>query len=205
MGWSGRLRFLESLLNTPDYFDIAKLVGILSHMREPYDTHGPRVAGFAARLATAIAMSPDDVRMVTIGAHLHDIGKLIVRADILNAPRKLNDAERAEMQSHVRLGYNIVQEAGYATIIKEIVMYHHEKWNGTGYPHGLMGDAIPMPAQVVAVCDVYEAMTNARPYRESYSHSFTEAFMKSRRKIDFNAVLVDLFFEQVMPMGEPHE
>lgn len=188
-------------MNTPDYHDIIRLVGILSHMREPYDSHGARVAGLAVRMATAVGMSPDDVKMVGIGAHLHDVGKLLIRVDLLNTTRKLSDAERAEMQSHTRLGWNIVTQAGYGTLIQQMVQFHHEKWNGTGYPHRLMGDVIPLAAQVISVCDVYEAMTNNRPYREAYSHEFTEAFMRSRKKIDFDGALVDLFFEKVVSNG----
>jgi putative nucleotidyltransferase with HDIG domain len=193
--------FLELVLNHLSYPDITKFVGILIHMREPYDSHGARVASMAARMATEMGMTPTVIKMIGVGAHLHDVGKLLTRSYILNATRKLNDSERAEMQNHVRLGWNIVNQMGCAPTIQEIVLYHHEKWNGKGYPNGMMGDAIPVPVQVVTICDVYEAMTNARPYREAYSYDFTKSFMLSRGKIDFDDDLVKLFFDKVMPNG----
>lgn len=189
-------------MNTPAYDDIAKLIGILIHMREPFDSHGPRVAGFAVRLATAMGMSSDEVQMIGVGAHLHDIGKLLIRQDLLNAPRRLNDAERAEMQTHTQLGWRIVTQAGYSRTIQNIVLSHQEKWNGNGYPNGLLGDAISKEAQIVGICDVFEALTNTRPYRDAFSPEFAQSFIKSRKKTDFNPELVDLFCEHVVNAQE---
>lgn len=190
-------------MNTPAYDDITKLVGILIRMREPYDSHGAQVAALAVRLATALGIPQDEVQMIGIGAHLHDIGKLLIRNEIVNATRKLNDAERMEMQTHTQLGWAIVAQAGYAKTIQNIVLCHQEKWNGSGYPRGLMGDAIPIEAQIVAICDVYEALTNARPYREAYSHEFAKSFMQSRRNVDFSSKLLNLFFPHVVELKEP--
>lgn len=187
-----------TFLNTPDYQDIAKLVSIITCMREPYDGHGARVAGFAARLATAAGLSSGEVKLISIGAQLHDIGKLLIRAELLNATRKLNDAEQAEMQNHTRLGHSIVVQAGYEKMICDIVLHHQERWDGTGYPNGLKGDEIPLAAQIIGICDVFEALTNNRPYRESYTPMFARTFMRTRKGADFNPRLVDLFIEQVV-------
>jgi putative two-component system response regulator len=196
--WAFFVSLLGAFLNTPDYGDIAKLVSILIHMREPYNGHGARVADFAVRMATAAGLSSSDVKLIGIGAQLHDIGKLLIRPDLLNATRKLNDSERAEMQNHTRLGHNIVFQAGYEKMICDIVLFHQEKWNGSGYPLGLMGDQIPMPAQIVSVCDVYEALTNTRPYRLAYSVEEARALMLTLKNIDFGSHLVEMFFEKVV-------
>lgn len=188
-------------MNIPDYDEITKLVGILIHMREPYDSHGARVASLAARMAAEMGMTPDEIKMIGIGAHLHDVGKLMIRVSILNATRKLSYSERAEMQNHPRLGWSVVSQAGYDTVVQDIVLLHHEKWNGTGYPNGLMGDLIPLPAQIVSICDVYEALTNIRPYRAAYTHEEAQALIRTLKNKDFNADLVDLFLEKVVPNG----
>jgi putative nucleotidyltransferase with HDIG domain len=185
-------------VNTPDYEDIIKLVGILTHMREPFDHHGSRVAELAVRMATVAGMSSHEIKLVGVGAHLHDIGKQLIRVELLNSTRKLTDAEIAEMQNHTKLGWHIVTLAGYDKIIQDIVHHHHEKFDGSGYPFGLQKKQIPLVAQVVSICDVYEALTNRRPYREPYTLSFTKALMQRLKGTDFDPELVDLFFEKVV-------
>lgn len=189
-------------MSEPCYSEIAKLVGIMSHMHEPYNTHGERVSTFAGRLARALKLSADEISMVEIGAHLHDIGKLLLRPEVLNSPRRLSPVERAELQNHARLGFMIVSQAGYADLIQKIVLFHHEKWDGSGYPHGVKGDQIIMPVQIVSICDVYEAMTNLRPYRDAYSHEFVISYLKSRKGSDFSPQLVDQFVTHVDPQVE---
>ena len=184
-------------MDTPSYSDITRLVGILAHMQEPYNTHGERTAVFAVRLASALSMSSEEIAMVDISAKLHDIGKLLLRPELLNSNRRLSPAERSELQNHARLGYMIVCEAGYADVIQKAVLHHHEKWDGSGYPHGLKGDQIALPVQIVSICDVYEAMTNMRPYREAYTHQFTVSYLENRKGFDFNPELVDLFLTLV--------
>lgn len=184
-------------MTTPCYSDITKLVGIMAHMQEIYNTHGEHVSELALRMAAGLSMSSDEIAMLDVGAKLHDIGKLLVRRELLNAGRPLSFAEKADLENHAHLGHLIVSEAGYADIIQQIVLHHHEKWDGTGYPHGLMGDQIPLSVQIVSICDVYEAMTHTRPYREAYSHEFTIAYLKSRAAFDFSQQLVDMFVAQV--------
>ena len=180
------------------YKDVAHLVTILMRHREPYDNHGTRVAQMARRLAIAAQLPTVDVHMVEMGAYLHDVGKLLLPDQLINTTRKLNTMERLQMQSHVKLGGEIVKEAGYHAIIQNIVLYHQEKWDGSGYPFGLKENQIPLEAQLIAVCDVFEAMTNSRPYRESNSIPFTRAYMESRSGLDFNPKLIDLFFTHVV-------
>lgn len=166
-------------------------------MREPYDTHGARVAELAVRMATAVGLTSEEVELVHVGAHLHDIGKLLIRTDVLNATRKLTEAEAAEMQLHTKFGWQIVSQAGYAKIIQNIVLHHHEKWNGNGYSNGLQKSEIPIHARIVAICDVYEALTSRRAYRDPYTHEFSKALMLKLRGSDFDPELTDLFFERV--------
>ncbi len=186
-----------SFLHTPDYSDIANLISIFMRKHETYDTHGPNVANMAMKLAAATGMAQPEVKLVGIGAQLHDIGKILVRSDVVNATRKLNTIERGEMQMHVKIGWEIVSDAGYEPMIQDVVKYHHEKWDGSGYAFGLRGEQIPLTARIVSVCDVYEAMTNERSYRKAYTHDFVRNYMHSRKGSDFDPRLVNLFFQDV--------
>jgi putative nucleotidyltransferase with HDIG domain len=179
------------------YDKITHLLSIISSMREPFDHHGELVAGPAMKLARVCGMPEGDVEMIGYGARMHDIGKLLIRTDLLNAPRKLSDAERTEMQTHTPLGWAIVHQAGYEQTIQDVVRHHHERLDGSGYPDGLRGEQIPVAARIVAICDVYEALTNRRPYRDSYTHNFAMAFIQKDKRKLYDPELVDLFFAQV--------
>ena len=179
---------------TDNYSDVIELVGILAHMREPYDHHGSLVSKLVTKMIAAMNIPGEQIE---IGAHIHDIGKLLIRPELVNMPRKLTAAERAEMQNHTSLGWAAVQRAGYSQTIQDIVHHHHEAWDGSGYPIGLQDELIPLAARIVTICDVYEALTNRRPYREAYSHDFAKALMISLRGKDFDPRLIDLFFEKV--------
>lgn len=166
-------------------------------MREPFDHHGNGTAMLAIKLARACGLNESEVEMIGHAARLHDIGKILLRTELLNAPRKLTEAERSEMQTHVTLGWAIVNEARYSSSIQEVVRYHHERLDGSGYPDGLAGSQIPQVAQLVSVCDVYFALTSPRPYREAFSHNFAKAMIQKDKGSRFDPELVDLFFDRV--------
>lgn len=180
-----------------NYDEINRLVSIISAMREPFNHHNDHVAVYAMRLADALGFSKDHATVIGWGAHLHDIGKLLIRTEILNSVSKLTNVERAEVENHAMLGWAMVNAAGYEETIQEIVRHHHEHWDGTGYPDGLKGEEIPVAARIVSVCDVYEALTNKRSYREAYSHRFAMTTMQIDKGIRFDAQMVDLFFAKV--------
>jgi putative nucleotidyltransferase with HDIG domain len=179
------------------YDEITKLVGIIVSLREPYDHHGSGVASLAVKMAQAMGMKDSEVEMIETGAHLHDIGKILVRREILNAAHRLSPEERAEMETHATLGWSIVERAGYAPTILQIVRSHHEHWNGSGYPDRLAGEEIPLVARMIGICDAYDALTNKRAYREAYSHNFAMAMIQKDKGQVFDAQLVDLFFAKV--------
>jgi len=180
-----------------DYEDIKKLAGILSALREPWDHHGDDVAKYAVILAQALGLPKGDVDLIAVGANLHDIGKLVIREELLNLPRKLELEEKAQMQQHTVLGWAIVEEAGYDPMIQLIVRSHHERWDGRGYPDRLKGDEIPIAAQIVSIADTYSALISKRPYRDGFSHNFAMSFMQKGKTTQFNPELVDVFFDKV--------
>lgn len=167
-------------------------------MREQFNHHGPRVAGLAVKLAEACGMSREDIGLIAAGAALHDIGKIFTDPKILNKDGPLDTAERAKIQEHVAMGWAIVEQAGYEKVILDIVRSHHEKWDGTGYPDGLIGKEIPFVARLVCVCDVYQALTAKRVYREPHTHAFSRTYMEAGRGKTFDPELLDLFFEKVV-------
>jgi putative nucleotidyltransferase with HDIG domain len=129
--------------------------------------HTEEVVRLAVAVAAELELDLEAVRTVELGAVLHDIGKVRVPEAILNKPGPLDEAEWAVMRTHPEVGEQIVRPIQSLQAILPIVRHHHERWDGTGYPDGLSGRAIPVGARIVAVCDAYRAMTEDRPYREA--------------------------------------
>jgi len=129
--------------------------------------HTEEVVRLAAAVATELRLDFDVVRNVELGAVFHDIGKVRVPEAILNKPGPLTESEQAIMKRHPEVGEHILRPIQSLEAILPIVRHHHERWDGTGYPDGLAGSAIPLGARIVAVCDAYRAMSEDRPYRRA--------------------------------------
>ena len=129
--------------------------------------HSDHVAQLAVDIARADGLSVDEVRDVRVAAALHDVGKIGVHDDILDKHGPLTAKERAAMQRHPLTGYEILAPVPIPEAIKLAVRHHHERWDGSGYPDGLAGKAIPIAARVIAVADTYGALTTDRPYRRA--------------------------------------
>ncbi len=128
--------------------------------------HAQRTAWLAIALARGLRRSEQEARFIGLAALLHDIGKRAIPAAILNKPGPLTEQEWAIMRLHPEIGYQMLVGAGGAyTHIAPLVLTHHERWDGLGYPFGLAGEAIPLGARILAVADAYDAMTEQRPYR----------------------------------------
>jgi len=132
--------------------------------------HTIRVAHTSARLAEALGMSSVEFGEIALAAPLHDIGKIALPDSILLKPGALTPEEYAQMKSHVRVGADILAGSSSALLhmAEQIAASHHERWDGTGYPHGLCGDQIPLVGRIVAVADVFDALTHRRPYKEPW-------------------------------------
>jgi putative nucleotidyltransferase with HDIG domain len=127
--------------------------------------HARRVASSSRLTAEALGMSGRDVLRVERGALVHDVGKMIVPAEILEAPRKLTAEEFEEVKRHTTFGARVV-ESFADPLLTSIVRHHHERLDGSGYPDGLRGSAISLGARIVAVADTFDALTSPRPYRD---------------------------------------
>ncbi len=136
--------------------------------RDPYTRgHVDRVATYAAQLGRRLGLTPFDVATLRSGGVVHDIGKIAVPDGILNKPGKLTEDEMALIRRHPVIGYDILKPTRAYQHVLPIVRWHHERPNGTGYPDGLHGADIPLAARIVAVADVFDALSTARPYRDA--------------------------------------
>jgi putative nucleotidyltransferase with HDIG domain len=180
--------------------ELFRMLTIIDLMRDNYNHHASRVAEYTLALATAMGLP--DLDEIEAGAHLHDIGKLLVPKELLNAPRKLGPEEAERVHQHALLGWTAVMTAGYSPIVLGMVRHHHEKWDGTGYPDGLSALQIPLGARLLAICDVYDALTNQRTYRDRYTYNFTKSHMQGLSGRDFDPEILEVFFGKIIPAEE---
>jgi putative nucleotidyltransferase with HDIG domain len=148
------------------YEQTVESLSSIAEMRDPYTAgHQVRVAKLACEIVSELGMSEEQVGVIRTAALIHDIGKIIVPSEILNKPGKLSVLERSFVENHVQAGYEILNRIDFAFPIAEIVLQHHEKLDGSGYPQGLSGDSILKEARILTVADIVEAMASHRPYR----------------------------------------
>ena len=133
--------------------------------------HCERLSNYSLKLGTKLGLDPESLRALKRGAILHDIGKLGVPDSILLSPNPLNDDEWTVMRQHTEIGARICQPLRSFKQVLPIIRYHHERWNGSGYPEGLKGDSIPLTARVLQTVDVFDALCSQRPYKPPYSMS----------------------------------
>ena len=134
--------------------------------RDPYTSgHQQRVAGISVGIAQEMELNEEIVEGLKFGTLIHDIGKIYVPAEILNRPGKLTPEEFSLIKSHAQVGYDIIKDVAFPWPVAQMILQHHERIDGSGYPNGLKGDEIIMEAKIMAVADVIEAMSSHRPYR----------------------------------------
>ncbi|MGL5578336.1 MAG: HD domain-containing phosphohydrolase, partial [Fusobacteriaceae bacterium] len=157
--------------------------------------HIVRVAKYSELLAKEIGLSSTAIRDIDYYASLHDIGKIGVPSSILKKPGKLTPEEMAEMRKHPNIGYKLVRTAGLGRIAENIVRFHHEKWDGTGYPLRLKGSKIPIEARIVAVADVYDALRQKRTYKSPYTHEEAVQIITGDSETFFDPELIKIFLK----------
>ena len=154
----------------------------------------------AARGMYADLLTPETIEVFMRAAPLHDIGKVGIDDAILNKPGRLNDLEFDAMRHHTLLGARAIQRAidqmgapTFLDVVKEMTLYHHERWDGMGYPFGLQGEEIPLCARIMAVADVYDALISERPYKPPLSQEQVVAIMAGERGRQFDPAIMDVF------------
>ena len=172
-------------------------VNVLANTIEGRDsyTHGhvERVAAYARPLAQALGWASEHLRNLEFGARLHDIGKIIVPDSVLNKAETLTRDEWEVMKQHPAAGARILREISHLQVTVPYVLFHHERWDGSGYPHGLKGKDIPIEGRLLAVADVYDALTTARPYHPARNSYEVCQFLETNAGRLFDPNLVPIF------------
>lgn len=148
---------------------MSALVAALDSRDHMSGGHSRRVVAYAIAIADCLGVAKDKQRDLVFGGYLHDVGKIGVNDSLLLKDSKLSDIEWAEMKKHPLIGRNILQNVDFLGEAADIVLYHHERYDGQGYPTGLAGEEIPLLARIFAVADAFDAMTADRPYRKAVS------------------------------------
>lgn len=157
------------------------------------DSHNYRVTLYAIALAEATGLPDAEIRALIAGSFLHDVGKIGIPDRILLKPAGHSDEERAIMRQHVVIGDDILSNSEWLTPARDIVRCHHEWYDGSGYPAGLRGDAIPVGARIFAIVDVFDALTSKRPYKEPFPYAQAMEILRGQRARQLDPHFLDLF------------
>ncbi|MBN2706023.1 MAG: response regulator [Deltaproteobacteria bacterium] len=161
--------------------------------------HLRRMSNYAALIAEKLGLEKSVIHCIRISSPMHDIGKIGIPDHILLKPGKLSDTEWQTMKTHTEIGGMILKSATstYMVMGTEIALSHHEKWDGSGYPSGLAGEAIPLTGRIAAVADVFDALTSRRPYKEAFSIEKSIKIMQEGRGSHFDPRILDVFLQQL--------
>jgi putative nucleotidyltransferase with HDIG domain len=158
--------------------------------------HSARVAAVSLEIADAMGIPEKDREALRRSALLHDIGKIGVEDKVLRKPGPLNSDEADDMREHAHIGYDMLKGLPFLKPSLPGILYHHERWDGGGYPTGLRGDAIPLPVRILAVADVFDALTSDRPYREAMSFEAATAAIRVQAGLQFDPDVVTAFLSR---------
>jgi len=160
--------------------------------RDPYTVgHQQRVTRLACALGRDFGLSPERLQALHTAAALHDLGKIAIPSGILSKPTKLTEIEFAMIKAHPRIGYDILKPLKFPEPIGKIILQHHERLNGSGYPQGLKGKKILMEARILSVADVVEAMCSHRPYRPALGLARAQEEISRRKGVLYDAGVVE--------------
>jgi putative two-component system response regulator len=163
--------------------------------------HTERTAAISIRLASLLGMSDEDIAQVRRGALLHDIGKMAISDNILRKPGPLNEEEWAKMRQHPSYAYDLLSSIEFLRPALDIPLCHHEKWDGTGYPHGLKGEEIPISARIFTLVDVWDALRSVRPYRPAWPKEVVIEYIQEQSGKYFDPKIVPVFIDMMKSEG----
>jgi putative two-component system response regulator len=199
-----RVRTHLSLVRTEELratrLEIVQRLGLASEYKDnETGLHVIRMSHFARVLGLAAGMSEQEADDLLHAAPMHDVGKIGIPDRILQKPGPLDPDEWKVMQGHALIGAEIIGEHahGMLALARNIALTHHEKWDGSGYPKGLAGAAIPLEGRIAAIVDVFDALTSVRPYKKAWTEEAALAYVVEQKGRHFDPALVDLFIEQV--------
>jgi diguanylate cyclase (GGDEF)-like protein len=173
-------------------FAFAKTIELKDHYT---GEHVENTVRYATEIAKALSLPAEEIELVKQASMLHDLGKVGVSENILLKKSKLNKKEFDEIKRHPQIGADIIRPIQYLRDIIPFIFYHHERWDGHGYPSGIKGEEIPMGARIIALADVYQALTSDRPYRKAYSKKKAIQIIKEGSGTQFDPKIVDIFLK----------
>ena len=160
--------------------------------------HTERVSQYCEAMASAMNLCEKEINDIEIAGELHDIGKIMVPSELLNKPGMLTAEEFEIIKRHPETGYQILKSVDEYVALAEAVLYHHERWDGTGYPEGLKWEEIPLQARIISVADAYEAMTAKRPFQKSKTKEEAIAELKKCAGTQLDPEIVEVFVKEVL-------
>lgn len=190
------LRKAFETIKTASLDTIYRLSRASEYKDEDTGAHIKRMSNYSAAVARQRGLSKDDVDTILYAAPMHDAGKIGIPDKILLKPGKLDPEEWEIMKQHTTIGGSILSgsDSGFIKLAEVIALTHHEKWDGSGYPNGLRGTAIPLAGRIAAIADVFDALTSKRPYKEAFSLDKSFAIIREGRGGHFDPEVVDAFF-----------
>jgi HD-GYP domain-containing protein (c-di-GMP phosphodiesterase class II) len=196
-------KFLIRFREKEMYHDIIESLVTALEAKDNYTSgHSERVAFMSYKLSKGLGIKGDELENIDIAAHLHDIGKIGVPDIVLNKKGKLLPHEWEYMKMHPRIGFNILSKSKRLKDISKLVLYHHERWDGKGYPQGLSGLTIPQGSRIIAICDSIDAMTSNRPYRVAMGFNECINEIIINRGIMFDPVIVQYIMDNMNTIGK---
>lgn len=174
--------------------DVLEVLGeAISKRDTDTSTHNYRVTIYAVRLAEKIQLGREEIKKLIQGAFIHDVGKIAIKDNILLKPGKLTSEEFETMKTHVKHGVDIIKNSEWLQDGRDVVEFHHEKYDGSGYLQGIKGDGIPLNARIFAIADVFDALTSNRLYKEPFSYEKAEKILKEGKGTHFDPWLMNEF------------
>ncbi len=169
--------------------------------------HVVRMAKYSRQIAETLGLSEKECDEIEYAAPMHDIGKIGIHDDVLLKPGKFEQQEWLNMQQHTTIGHAILSnsQSRYIQTGSIIALNHHERFDGTGYPHGIAGKDIPLVARIVAVADVYDALVSPRPYKQAWTIADAQDYLEKHAGSQFDPVCVEAFFERIDTINSIYE
>ena len=185
------------------YLEVLRALVNAIEAKDPYTAgHSQRTAEFAVAIGRALKLSAEELKELEVGGLLHDIGKIGIAEQILRKPAQLDDAEMRVMRGHPAIGDGIVADIQMLTRIRSMVRNHHERYDGSGYPDGLKGDAIPLGARIIAVADTYDAITSDRCYQPGRPPLESIPILRRLSGVQLDSHCVDALFSALVELGQ---
>lgn len=195
----------SSLLRS--HLDTLHRLGVAAEWRDKETAnHIARVSHYAAVIAEGLGWSEEDVNLILYASAMHDVGKLGIPDAILQKPGALDEEERRQMQAHTLIGANIMKDAenDVMQMAQVVALHHHERWDGTGYPRGLSGKDIPQVARIVALADVYDALSSRRCYKPAFPEDQVVTIVKNQTGRHFDPEVIEAFWSGFDRIREIH-